>query len=139
MAFLTIADYGDQAKDYILNRITENDDTVRTSAELKAESEATSYLAIRYDVATDLAKQGENRCQALVMYLVDMSLYHMHSRINPGQVPQLRIDRYNEAKRWLEMVAAGKLKPDLTELTDADGNIEGNFIYGSNEKRSNRY
>lgn len=121
MPFLVDADYKDQVKDEILAIIIDNTSSIRTNTELKAEAELTGYLAVRYDVTNIFNKTGTSRNAMIVMIYVDMVLYHLHSRINPGQVPQLRIDRYNEAKRWLEMVAAGSLKPDLPLVGDQDG------------------
>ena len=121
MAFLVDDDYDDQVKDAVLAAILDGSSTIRPSLERKAEAEMLSYLAVRYDATAIFAATGNARNAMIVMLYVDMVLYHAHSRINPGQVPQLRIDRYNEAKSWLEMVASGKLLPDLPLAGDQDG------------------
>ena len=127
--FLTDDDYKAQVKDTILASVIEETAALRLDAELKAEAEMTGYLAMRYDVPNIFNKSGTTRNAHIVMLYVDIVLYHLHSRINPGQVPQLRIDRYNEAKRWLEMVASGSLKPDLPLVGDADGDgIDDNSV-----------
>jgi phage gp36-like protein len=113
MAFLTADDYKELIQDDILQSVIESNDALRISAELKAEAEMTSYLNVRFDVPNIFNKEEAARNASVVMFMVDIVLYHLHSRINPGQIPQLRIDRYNEAKRWLEMVASGKLLPSL--------------------------
>ena len=121
MAFLKDEDYLDQVKDEVLQAILDGTSTIRTSLERKAEAEMVGYLAVRYDAAAIFAASGTARNAMIVMCYVDIVLYHAHSRINPGQVPQLRIDRYNEAKSWLEMVASGKLLPTLPLAGDQDG------------------
>jgi len=45
---------------------------------------------------------GDNRSQQLVMYCIDIVLYHIHSRISPRNIPQLRMDRYDRAIEWLK-------------------------------------
>ena len=139
MSFLVIGDYSSQVKGNVLDDIVNADLTVRQDAERKAQSEMEGYLAIRYDVPAIFSQSGTSRNQAIVMYMVDISLYHLHSRINPGQVPELRRERYNEAKRWLEWVSAGKLKPNLP-VTMRENEGTGNTIsYGSQGKRTTRY
>ena len=140
--FLTDDDYKSLVKDDILDRITEATLTIRTNAERMAEAEMTGYLAVRYDATAIFAKTGDARNPQIIMHYIDVALYHLHSRINPGQVPALRVDRYNEAKKWLEMVAAGSLKPALDEISDSDddGVSDGNVILsGSRTPREPYY
>lgn len=46
--------------------------------------------------------QGDKRSQQLVAYTVDIALYHIHKRIAPRNIPQLRIDCYDMAISWLK-------------------------------------
>jgi phage gp36-like protein len=52
---------------------------------------------------------GDTRSQMLVTYLVDMALYHLHSRIAPRNIPDLRVKRYDDAKRHLDRYAKGEI------------------------------
>jgi phage gp36-like protein len=141
MAFITSDDYKDSIQDGILNEIIEGSGALLTSTELKAQAEITSYLAMRYDVPNIFNKTGAERHPLIIMYMVDITLYHLHSRINPGQVPQLREARYVEAKRWLEMVAAGKLKPDLPVVDEGEDGVndQANLKYGGLTPRDPYY
>jgi hypothetical protein len=73
--------------------------------------------------------KGDNRNQQIVMYLVDITLYHLHSRINPRQIPDLRKERYDGnnpqqnggAIAWLKRVAAGDLTADLPNIIPQSG------------------
>jgi phage gp36-like protein len=47
------------------------------------------------------------------MLLVDITLYHLHSRISPKEVPIVRLDRYNSAIKYLQKIASGELNPML--------------------------
>lgn len=73
--------------------------------------------------------QGDNRNQQIVMYLLDITLYHLHSRINPRNVPDLRKERYdgNNATQnggaiaWLKRVASGDITADLPQILPQQG------------------
>jgi phage gp36-like protein len=139
MAFLTDDDYKDQVKDNVLATIIENTSSLRTKAELKAQAQLTSALNMRYDVPAVFAAAGDARNAEVVMYMVDVVLYHLHSRLNPGQVPELRKERYQDALDWMKMVASGKLEPDLPKPS---GDLEGTKLdvqYGGRPPRQPYY
>lgn len=121
MPFLTDSDYLDQIKATQLSVITENTLSIRQTAEAAAEAQMRSRLAVRYAVDSIFSATGTARNAEVVMYMVDMVLYHLHSRINPGQVPELRKERYADALDWLNKVSAGDFLPDLPKVGDADG------------------
>jgi hypothetical protein len=87
---------------------------------------------------------GDNRNPALVMYMVDMILYHLHARINPRNIPELRMIRYDGnspqqnggAIGWLKSVAKGFLMPDLPLLAPDQGN---SIVWGSGTKQAHYY
>lgn len=73
--------------------------------------------------------QGDNRNQQIVMYLLDITLYHLHSRINPRNIPDLRKERYdgNNATQnggaiaWMKRVASGDITADLPQILPQQG------------------
>ncbi len=65
---------------------------------------------------------GDDRNQVVIMYLVDLIIYHLHTSINPRNIPELRGIRYDAAITWLRAVSIGELEPNLPKLKDADGN-----------------
>ena len=117
MAFLTADDYKSQIKDNVLNNILEGNNSLLLSTELKAQAQLTSALNMRFNVAAIFSAEGDARNAEVVMYMVDIVLFHLHSRINPGQVPDERKSRYEDALTWMKMVASGKLEPDLPKPT----------------------
>ena len=89
--------------------------------------------------------QGDNRNQQIVMYLLDITLYHLHSRINPRNIPDLRKERYDgnnatqnsSAIAWLKRVASGDITADLPQILPEQGL---SIRYGSAvPKQSNTY
>jgi hypothetical protein len=89
--------------------------------------------------------KGDNRNQQIVMYLLDITLYHLHSRINPRNIPDLRKERYDGnnpsqnggAVAWLKRVASGDLTADLPQIVAQQGM---SIRYGSSApKQTNTY
>jgi len=80
--------------------------------------------------------QGDNRSQQLVTYLVDICLYHLHSRISPRNIPDLRVKRYDDAKSWLKAVGKGDVTANLPLLKPSTGN---RIRYGGNIRNINFY
>lgn len=121
MAFLTDDDYKDQIQDAQLAALTVGDTFARERMEGKVQEEISLALRVRYDVPSIFSKEGAGRNQWLVAAMVDMVIYHLHKRINPGQVPELRLTAYTNAKEDLDKIARGEFLPDLPLVGDADG------------------
>ena len=81
-------------------------------------------------------KAGDNRNQQIVLFLVDMTLYHLHRRIAPRDIPQHRIDAYDSAVCWLKMAGRGEITADLPLIVQDQGN---RIRYGSNPRNINSY
>ena len=118
----------------ILNVVIEEDATILTDAELTAMAEIEGYLSNRYDVSAIWDSVGNDRNNMLVMIATDIMFYHIHSRINPNRIPQLRIDRFNSAIDYLKNVAKSLISPKLPKIVTETG-IQTNFKYGSEIKR----
>lgn len=85
---------------------------------------------------TDITKwkQGYVRNQQIIVYIIDIVLYHIHARIAPRNIPELREDRYKSAIAWLKMAARGEITADLPLLSPDQGN---RIRWGSNKKNIN--
>lgn len=137
MMYLLKSDFQHLVKDAVLDQVVQNNDALLAQCELAVVEQVQSYLRHRYDVANIFNRTGQDRHQWLLSVCVDIMLYHLHSRIAPRQIPDLREDRYNAAIDWLKAVSAGKLSPNFPEL---DNNKEqGQTIYQGDKKRANRY
>jgi phage gp36-like protein len=132
--FLTPDDYGPLINDNILAQIISNNQGVLLEAEQMAQAEMESYLSARFDTDQIFSQTDADRHKAVVMYLVDITLYHLHSRITPRNIPQLRTDRYNAALHWLNMVADGRLAPKLPLAKDDNNEVQDRLRWGSNDK-----
>lgn len=137
--FLSQTDYKTLIQDHVLNQVINNDPALLDDAELMAISEMEGYLGARYDTQAIFSKTGNDRHKALVMFALDMTLYHLHSRVSPRNISQLRVDRYNRAIEWLQNVVNGALNPDLPHKTTDEGEYVSNIRYGSNDKFNHYY
>ena len=135
MIWLTEQDLRKQIRNSVLAQIIEQDASLLHEAELATLSEVESYLRQRFDVAQIWASVNTNRNALLVMYVVDMLLYHLHSRINPNQIPEIRVKRYDDAIEWLKAVAKGTLSPALPLLTNNENENISKFTLGSQNRR----
>ena len=138
MIFLTPTDFDPQARPEIL-AIMQSSPTALDTIELEAMEEITQYIAARYDAPAIFAAIAPNRSALIVMYCVDIILYHISAATTPRQVPQVRKDRYDNAIDALKYIARGLSNPPLPLLTDAQNNVVSPGRFGSVEKDQNRY
>lgn len=114
--FITDDDYSILIQDDILLRIIEDNPDIRIEAELFAQKTVEAYLRSKYDVVAIFEKTGEDRDRDVLIYTLDIAIHLLHSRINPDQIPQIRIDRYNAAMTWLNKIAKQDISPNLPTL-----------------------
>jgi phage gp36-like protein len=136
MPFLTIADYGTQIKEDHLNTILNEDDALRTKAELTAQEEIESYLRSRYDVAAVFSAANDDRSNLIITYMVDLTLYHLWSRHGRVQMPEKRVMRYEQAIDWLKACRAGKVTANLPKLPETDI-TRAKILWGGAERLNN--
>ena len=79
---------------------------------------------------------GDNRDAQMVMFIIDVALFHLHSRIAPRNIPELRVKRYEAAVEWFHMCGEGKITPALPLIQPKQGN---RIRYGGNVKNINNY
>lgn len=95
-----------------------------------------SYEVTAGTLPSDTSKWtlGDNRDQNILMKTVDIALYHIHSRIAPQNIPQLRQNRYDDALNTLKAAARGDITIDMPVLQPSKGQ---RVMYGGNPKRVN--
>lgn len=80
--------------------------------------------------------KGDNRHPQLVMFTIDIAIYHLYCRVAPKNIPEARTDRYNAAIAWLRATARGDVSSDITRIQPDKGN---RIRSGSNVKNQNTY
>jgi len=111
-----------------------------TRARGMAISEMKGYLRQQYDVAAvfdlEAIPDPDTRDKALVMFAMDITLYHLHTILPGRYVPETRVTRYERAITWLTGVQAGRIEPGLPALKDYAGVEKSIFRSGGNEKQN---
>jgi phage gp36-like protein len=102
------ADFYTYIKADVLDRVIEQNPMFLEEAILAAKEEIDSYISGSYETALLFANPSKH----FKMLWIDITLYHLHSRISPRQIPELRGIRYDNAIDFLKRVGEGKLNPD---------------------------
>ncbi len=63
--------------------------------------------------ALEPAHNGYSGISTVLEKLADITLYNLHTRVMPDNIPKLRQTRYENAITWLEKVADGFIAPIL--------------------------
>lgn len=78
---------------------------------------------------------GDSRNQRMVQTMIDVVLFHLHTRISPENVPEHREIRYNNAIAWLKSCAKGDhITAGLRRIQPRVGN---RIRYGSSLPKQN--
>ena len=83
----------------------------------------TTYWAKMINVPTSNATYwtaGDNRYPMFVELAMDMTLYNLHARINPRNIPELRIERNREALDQLDRWASGTDTAEVLNINSTD-------------------
>lgn len=80
--------------------------------------------------------QDDNRSQQLLEVLIDITLYKIHSRIAPRNIPDLRVKNYDEAIQWLKDARKGEVTANLPVIQPSQGR---RIRYGGKVKEVNSY
>lgn len=98
----------------------------------------TAYSIAAGTLPTDATKwtEGDNRTQSVLMIVIDICLFHLHSRISPRNIPDLRKDRYTNAIQMLQAFARGEMTAKLPLIQPKSGQ---RIRYGGAIKNQNSY
>lgn len=135
-------DFKVQISKDVLDRIIRDDQSRLLQAEKMALLELQGLLrngTAKIDVDGIFSQSGEQRNAIIIMYLVDITLYHLFTLLE--SVTKVRDDRYVMAKDDLKDIAAGKMNVGLPQLLEEDGttpNYGGISLQGET-KRNNRF
>jgi len=131
--YLKIEDYRSVVGLHELNTIQQFDDDVRVKAEKGAIEEISAFLRPYYDTVAIFATVGDARNEKINMLVADITLYHLATWL-PGKMGlEIRIERYEKAIKFLNLVSAGKVVLDIPLATDDDGEAQG-MKYGGEQK-----
>ena len=107
--FINPDDYDASIHREILDSIIRQDEAVLEICEDQAIAQMKSYLGSRYDCEKIFSARGKDRNALILMFAIDITLYHVCSIHNPQKFSPFRKERYERAVKWLEMVSRMEL------------------------------
>ena len=138
--FLTDNDYKTLIDADILADVINADTETRQKAEKFAQDEISSYLSNKFDCAAIFAATGDTRSQVIIMRMIDITLYNLFASQPDKMGFEIRELRYNNATKWLEMVAKGTVSPTLPLITNEEtGETQTLISWGSMTKNNMDY
>ena len=78
----------------------------------RAISEMRSYLNKAYDCDAIFSATGTDRHALILMFAIDITVYHIFCQHNPYKLAKIRQDRYDRAIEWLKGVMNGDITID---------------------------
>lgn len=122
--FLTDQDYDASVHREILEAVTRDDAALIKICEDRAVKDMRNYLHLHYDCDAIFSARGDDRDPMLVMFCVDIAVYHLFTMHNPRNMSKIREDRYNRATAWLKAVGRGDdVAEGLPERADKEDNV----------------
>lgn len=83
--------------------------------------------------------EGDLRNQQLLMITIDLTLYHIHKRIAPQNIPDLRVKCYDDAIKVLSKWASGDLIPNIELIRPKSSTSGIRTRFGYSVKNENNY
>lgn len=116
--FINPEDYDASMHREILESIIREDEAVLEICEDQAIEQMKSYLGARYDCQKIFSARGKERNALILMFAIDITLYHVCSIHNPQKFSSLRKERYERAMEWLKGVS--KMEIGIPEAPSLD-------------------
>lgn len=113
--FITPEDYDATIHREILDSLLRKDSAsydpqIVEICEDRAVSEMRSYLDKTYDCDAIFSATADERHPLILMFAIDITVYHIFCQHNPYKMSKIRQDRYDRAVEWLK----GCMKGDIT-------------------------
>lgn len=127
--FITINDYDATIHREILDALLRTDsDTydpqIIEVCEDRAVAEMRSHMAATYDCDAIFSATSDQRHPLVLMFAIDIAVYHIFCIHNPYKISKVRENRYNRAIDWLKGIKSGDIAvdgaPRLPESEQAD-------------------
>ena len=123
--FINIEDYDASIHREILDALLRKESTtydpqIVEICEDRAVSEMRGYLNKIYDCNAIFSARGEDRHPLILMFALDIAIYHIFTQHNPYKIAKIRQDRYERAIEWLKGVMGGDITIDGAPLMPED-------------------
>ena len=119
--FINIEDYDATIHREILDSLLRKesasyDPQIIEICEDRAVAEMRSYMNKTYDCNAIFSATGDDRHALILMFAIDITVYHIFCQHNPYKIAKIRQDRYDRAVEWLKGVMKGDITIDGAPL-----------------------
>lgn len=123
--FISLEDYDASIHREILDSLlrqgtSDYDPQIIEICEDRAISEMKSYLNKKYDCQAIFSQTGAERHPLILMFALDIAIYHIFCQHNPYKMSKIREDRYKRATTWLKGVMKGDITVEGAPLLPSD-------------------
>lgn len=123
--FISLEDYDASIHREILDSLlrqgtSDYDPQIIEICEDRAISEMKSYLNKKYDCQAIFSQTGAERHPLILMFALDIAIYHIFCQHNPYKMSKIREDRYERATTWLKGVMKGDITVEGVPLLPSD-------------------
>lgn len=123
--FIDIKDYDASIHKEILDSLlrqgtTDYDPQIVEICEDRAIAEMRSYLNKKYDCNRIFSARNNDRHALVLMFAIDIAIFHIFCQHNPYKMSKIRQDRYDRAVEWLKGVMRGDVTIDGAPLLPTD-------------------
>lgn len=123
--FISLEDYDASIHREILDSLlrqgtSDYDPQIIEICEDRAISEMKSYLNKKYDCQAIFSQTGAERHPLILMFALDITIYHIFCQHNPYKMSKIREDRYERAIEWLKGVMKGNITVEGAPLLPSD-------------------
>lgn len=138
--FIVIGDYDASIHAEILDSLIRSNSAIIEVCEDRAISQMRSYLNKRYDCDAIFSATGSDRHPLVLMFAIDIAIYHMFCIHNPYKMSAIRKERYDAAMEWLKAVADSNINIDGAPMLPAEEVAENSrWQIASNEHNNNYF
>lgn len=115
--FINTSDYDATIHREILDSLLRKESTtydpqIIEICEDRAVAEMRGYLNKTYDCDKIFSAEGGDRNALILMFALDITVYHIFCQHNPYKMSKIRQDRYDRAIEWLKGVMTGDITID---------------------------
>lgn len=123
--FISLEDYDASIHREILDSLlrqgtSDYDPQIIEICEDRAVSEMKSYLNKKYNCQAIFSQTGAERHPLILMFALDIAIYHIFCQHNPYKMSKIREDRYERATTWLKGVMKGDITVEGAPLLPSD-------------------
>lgn len=127
--FITTEDYDATIHREILDSLLRKesasyDPQIIEICEDRAVAEMRSYMNKTYDCNAIFSATGDDRHTLILMFAIDITVYHIFCQHNPYKIAKIRQDRYDRAVDWLKGIKNGDVTIDGAPLLPEEDLID---------------